>query len=183
MKKNTLLGLLFLFVSLAFVSCSDDKSSVDMNNGDTALSLKSRSDIWSGPIAEIQNGEAVLIVPESDMLQAFNEYFKENGYVEQVQSVSLVKKVATNDSSIERYFLLGSTGNNLTANVILRSEPSSPQFVVDDSFQFVAFCEGCPSGCHIKFLKHEGQLIPYCDEGPCTIWWCEQFEEGNPLNQ
>ncbi|MFL9837255.1 hypothetical protein ABS768_07095 [Flavobacterium sp. ST-75] len=182
MRKNTLLSLLFLFVSLVFVSCSDDKSNVEMNNGDTALSLKSRSSVWSGPIAVLQNGEVVLAAQESDLLQAFNEYFKERGYVEQVQSVSLVKKVASNDSSIERYFLLGSTGDNLTANVILRQEPSTPRFYVDDSFEFVTFCEGCPSGCHVKFLKHEGKIIPYCDEGPCTIYWCEQFDEGNTLN-
>ncbi|WP_417353996.1 hypothetical protein [Flavobacterium sp.] len=188
MKRNTLLGLLFLFVSLVSVSCSDDQSNVEMNNGDTALSLKTKSSIWDRPLVEIQNGQPVLIVPESDILLAFNEYFKARGYTEQVQTVSVVKKVADNDSSISRFFLVGATGNTvsgstISANMMLSSDRfGSYQLGADPTLEFVPFCIGCPNGCHIKFLKYQDELIPYCDEGPCTIYWCDQNDEGNAFN-
>ncbi|MEE1897745.1 hypothetical protein GN157_02835 [Flavobacterium rakeshii] len=187
MKKITLLGLLFLFVSLAFVSCSDDNSNVDMNNGDTSVNLKSRSSIWGGPLVTIQNGQAVLAVAESDMLIAFNEYFKSEGYTDQVQNISIVKKTADNDPGESRYFLVGSTGlradgRAVSANVMLSSDRfGSVELGTDPNMEFVAFCIGCPNGCHIRFIKHAGKLIPYCDEGPCTIYWCEQDEAGNPF--
>ena len=171
MKKNLLKAILFVMFAVFAVSCTDEQSSIEMNENNKEFNLKATGSVWDGVIGVEQNGQYVITVPKERLLTEMQQIVKSLGYDDQLTDATISKLTATNNPSVDAFMLIGTASNsskNFSTGIML-VQNSSFQFTVDRHFGGASTtCTGCASGCNLRFLTEGTQKIPYCEENGCT---------------
>jgi len=179
MKK--LLTLACFSLLLFAGSCSSDGNTANdsvLYNDNTAFNEKGSS-VFEGVIGEMRNGVPVVTANPGPILQEFENTLLAAGFNDDLTSLAIVRKTATNDPTHEAYFLMASgSGHTTTASVAVRAsggvfqaEPSSD----NDYKQFI--CRGCAQGCVFAYLTIDGHKIPYCNEMSCNQYDCREIKK------
>ncbi|RYJ43415.1 hypothetical protein [Flavobacterium beibuense] len=177
MKKNLLKAILFVMFAVFAVSCTDDQSAVEMNESNKDFNLKATGSVWDGVIGVVQNGQYIITVPKERLLAEMQQMVKNQGYNEQLDQVSIVKKIPTNNPTVDAYMVIATapSANSFATGVMLTLN-SSNQFTVDRTFGGNGTtCTGCATGCNLRVLTEGTTKIPYCDENGC-IYNCVKSE-------
>lgn len=179
MKK--LLFTLVCFTLLAFVvSCSESDPANDsvLYNSNTAFSVKTGS-VFDGVIGEIRGGENVVTAAPGPILQEFENALISEGISDDLTTLAIVRKTATNNPGHQAYFLIASgAGHTTTASVSL--ELSSNYFFAEkpvDGDRQKIICRGCAQGCLFSYLTIDGVKIPYCNELACSQYDCREIRK------
>ena len=179
MKK--MLFTLACFTLLVFVvSCSESEPANDsvLYNSNTAFSVKDGS-VFDGVIGEVRSGANVVTAAPGPILQEFENALMSEGISDDMTTLTIVKKTATNNPAHQAYFLIASgTGYTTTASVSL--ELNSNFFYAEKpangDYQKI-ICRGCAQGCLFSYLTIDGVKIPYCNELACNEYDCREIRK------
>ena len=179
MKK--ILFTLACLTLLIFVSCSDNEPANDsvLYNNDAAFSVKDGS-VFDGVIGEVRGGSNVVTAAPEPILQEFEAALMSEGYSDDMSTLTIVRKTATNNPNHYAYFLIASgSGHTTTASVALLP-PSNGYFFAEKpssgSYEKI-ICRGCAQGCLFSYLTIDGVKIPYCNELACNQYDCREIRK------
>lgn len=180
MKK--ILSILACFSLIIFaVSCSSENDPANdsvLYNSNTAFSAKTGSP-FDGVIGEVRGGSNIVTAAPQPILQEFENALMSEGISDDMTTLAIVRKTATNNGAHQAYFLIASgSGHTTTASVSL--ELSNNVFYAEKpangDYQKI-ICRGCAQGCVFSYLTIDGVKIPYCNEMSCSQYDCREIRK------
>ncbi len=168
MKKRILRNVICLLLLGAAWGCSNESDTVMSNQQDSRLSsdnfnLKDRS-VWDGQIGEDRAGTPYITADIEAIKDGFEEMLIGQGNPVQIETVQIVKKIATNDPTDFAFFLIGggqgTDGTSTSIGLLLTKSAGkyfiSPGIINGDDPKATVSCRGCATGCFIEYYKVEG---------------------------
>lgn len=181
--KNSLLKLASLFtIILTATACSndatiqDEPSSANVLSEESQYNEKSREYYWQGTIGEVIDGNFVITADEALLKADLEEVLANEGRPTTLQELYIEGQVADNDPLDKGYFLLGVDKAGITIGLMLERTGSAFQLMTDNGFTNTVTCEGCVSGCNLRYLNIDGKKVPYCQENGCSEYDCSKSE-------
>ena len=177
MKRIILKSLTCLFLLGFAWSCSTDSDvTIDQpseKNTSTGVQQKDES-AWEGIIGydrgngvyEITADEEALIADLETILAAEENPVK-------LTTLSIQRRIATNNPGGEAFFLIGGTGNigSATTSIARQLTMANTGFSMardlENQLLKSVSCRGCGTGCFLEYYEIDGHFVPYCDSAGC----------------
>jgi len=166
MTKNILKLSAFLLLAAFFTSCSGEDTTIQND----APHSSARSSYWNGVIGVDGGGNRYQITANPALLIAdFEQQLAAEGDTVQLQSLAIVKKKATNDSTDEAYMLIATDNATTSIGVMLErtAEATFKLSLSSDAGTKSVSCRGCATGCNLEYLNMPGGKVPYCNVNGC----------------
>ena len=172
MKKITLkIVACLLFIAFLGACSNEDNNIIEDTATGHAFATAARSSLWDGIIGT-SNGNSTYIITadRSAILADFEDVLRTEGTATSLQSLQIIKKVATNDPTDSAFMLIGTDNIGISIGVMLSLDNGkfylanpSPGAGAASSVS----CRGCTTGCNLEYVKMSGKKVPYCNENGC----------------
>jgi len=179
MKKTTLQIAACLLFIIFIGSCSNDDTSIVSDTAtEDDFTTAARSTLWDGIIGTDNGAGVYQITADQTAIKAdFEDVLKSEGTSTTLQTLQIVKKVATNDPADSGFMLIGGDNAGISIGVMLE-EKVGGNLYLENPLGGVAnstSCRGCTTGCNLEYIKLSGRKVAYCNENGCGEF-CEKTE-------
>lgn len=176
MKKNIFRIIACICLISLVWSCSTENDVQMQPDGNSQVQLKN-STIWEGELGiELSDGTYSITADKAVLTREIERISAEEGDVVKINSLEIVKVIATNDSNMQGVVLFAGTGNTGTiaktmgfqlavqsgsvslANLANESGGDGPGHIS---------CRGCGQGCFLEYYKFDGHLVGHCVPAGC----------------
>lgn len=178
MKRIILKSLTCLFLLGFAWSCSTDSDvTIDQpseKNASTGVQQKDES-AWEGIIGyDRGNGVYEITADEEALIADLEAILVSEENPVKLTTLTIQRKIATNNPNSEAYFIIGGTGNIGSATTSIGRQltrmgngfTATPSTTGGGIAKSVS-CRGCGTGCFLEYYEIDGHFVPYCDSAGC----------------
>lgn len=178
MKSIIIKSLSCLLLLVTLWSCSSDSAlQEEVNAASRENFTKKNGAIWKGVIGEDRNGVYVITADPNALKSYLEDLLRKDGQNVVLDTLTIEKKIATNNPGDSAYMLIGSRGSgSMSVSIGVMLTLNRYNFSMSTEPRTSTSCRGCAEGCNLSYYTINGKKVPYCNENGCSSFNCEKSE-------